>query len=170
MNRALWVLIVISMAAVACSRVDPITALEPTDVVTGWYDEGIVDGKNKLVPSVSLKLRNKSDVDVRSVQGTGDEFREDDCQYIYNLVNPGPGTYTVEILVDGAVVETAEFTVACSGNSGNAGGGNGGNGGGNDNGNAGGNSGNGGNAGGNGGDNGNAGGNGKGNGKKGGKP
>ena len=68
MNRALWVLIVISMAAVACSRVDPITALEPTDVVTGWYDEGIVDGKNKLVPSVSLKLRNKSDVDVRSVQ------------------------------------------------------------------------------------------------------
>jgi hypothetical protein len=68
MNRTLWVLIVISVAALGCNRVDPITALEPTDVVTGWYDEGIVDGKNKLVPSVSLKLRNKSDVDVRSVQ------------------------------------------------------------------------------------------------------
>ena len=68
MNRTLWVLIVVSVAALGCNRVDPITALEPADVVTGWYDEGIVDGKNKLVPSVSLKLRNKSDVDVRSVQ------------------------------------------------------------------------------------------------------
>ena len=68
MNRTLWVLIVISVSALGCNRVDPITALEPTDVVTGWYDEGIVDGKNKLVPSVSLKLRNTSDVDVRSVQ------------------------------------------------------------------------------------------------------
>ena len=68
MNRTLWVLIVISVSALGCNRVDPITALELTDVVTGWYDEGIVDGKNKLVPSVSLKLRNTSDVDVRSVQ------------------------------------------------------------------------------------------------------
>ena len=44
-------------------------ALEPLDVVTGWFDAGIVEGgKNKLVPSVSLKLRNKSDEPIRSVQ------------------------------------------------------------------------------------------------------
>ena len=46
-----------------------IAALEPIDVVTGWFDDGIVEGqKNKLVPSVTLKLRNKSDPPVRSIQ------------------------------------------------------------------------------------------------------
>lgn len=46
-----------------------IAALEPIDVVTGWYDDGIVEGqKNRLVPSVTLKLRNKSDQSVRSIQ------------------------------------------------------------------------------------------------------
>jgi hypothetical protein len=53
----------------ACNRsVDPTTVLEPTDVVTGWFDAGIEDGKNKLVPSVSLRLRNKAQSPVRSVQ------------------------------------------------------------------------------------------------------
>lgn len=42
--------------------------LEPTDVITGWFDAGIEDGKNKLVPSVSLRLRNKAQSPVRSVQ------------------------------------------------------------------------------------------------------
>ena len=32
-----------------------------TDVVTGWLDKGIVDGQNKLVPTISLKLRNGAD-------------------------------------------------------------------------------------------------------------
>jgi hypothetical protein len=46
-----------------------VAALEPLDVVTGWFDAGIVEGgKNKLVPSVTLKLRNKSDEPIRSVQ------------------------------------------------------------------------------------------------------
>ena len=31
-------------------------ALTITDVHTGWYDAGIQDGKNKLVPSIALKL------------------------------------------------------------------------------------------------------------------
>jgi hypothetical protein len=51
------------------SSVDPVAALEPVDVVTGWFDAGIVeDGKNKLVPSVTLKLRNKSATPISSVQ------------------------------------------------------------------------------------------------------
>jgi hypothetical protein len=57
------------MAAPACTpSIDPIAVLEPVDVVTGWYDEGIVEGKNKLVPSVSLKFRNKSSAPVASIQ------------------------------------------------------------------------------------------------------
>ena len=49
--------------------VEAVSALEPVDVVTGWYDEGLVEGqKNKLVPSVTLKLRNKSSGDLKSIQ------------------------------------------------------------------------------------------------------
>ena len=51
------------------ASVDAVAALEPVDVITGWYDDGIVaGGKNKLVPSVSMKLRNKSDKELSSVQ------------------------------------------------------------------------------------------------------
>ncbi len=57
-------------ATAACRKsIDPVAVLEPVDVVTGWFDAGIVEGgKNKLVPSVSLKLRNKGADPVRSVQ------------------------------------------------------------------------------------------------------
>jgi hypothetical protein len=70
MRRVLPVLTLLLLTSLGCTRgVDPIAALEATDVVTGWYDAGIVEGNlNKLVPSVSLKLRNKSPSDVRSVQ------------------------------------------------------------------------------------------------------
>ena len=51
------------------SSVEAVSALEPVDVVTGWFDDGIVEGqKNKLVPSVTLKLRNKSDESLKSIQ------------------------------------------------------------------------------------------------------
>jgi len=39
-----------------------------TDVHTGWYDAGIYEGKNKLVPSISLKLQNTSNEPVESIQ------------------------------------------------------------------------------------------------------
>jgi hypothetical protein len=70
MNRTLPVLLLLVLSTLGCNRgVDPVAALEATDVVTGWYDAGLVEGNlNKLVPSISLKLRNKSDQDVRSVQ------------------------------------------------------------------------------------------------------
>jgi len=59
-----------AVLAVSCGASEgAVAALEPLDVVTGWFDAGIVEGgKNKLVPSVSLKLRNKSDDSIRSVQ------------------------------------------------------------------------------------------------------
>jgi hypothetical protein len=74
MSRAVACLLVagigLSAAAsqAACRKVDPTTLFEPRDVVTGWFDAGIENGKNKLVPSISLTLRNKSSQPVRSVQ------------------------------------------------------------------------------------------------------
>ena len=59
--------IVVSMGCGA--SVDAVASLEPVDVVTGWFDDGIVEGgKNKLVPSVTMKLRNKTDKPLRSIQ------------------------------------------------------------------------------------------------------
>ena len=70
MNRTLPVLFLVAFASISCNRgPDPITVLEATDVTTGWYDAGLVEGgMNKLVPSVTFKLRNKSGEPVRSIQ------------------------------------------------------------------------------------------------------
>ena len=44
---------------VSCSTpVDLKQALQVTDVSSGWFDAGIVDGQNKLVPSVTFRLRD----------------------------------------------------------------------------------------------------------------
>jgi hypothetical protein len=51
------------------SSVEAVASLEPIDVVTGWFDDGIVEGgKNKLVPSVTMKLHNKTDKPLKSIQ------------------------------------------------------------------------------------------------------
>jgi hypothetical protein len=62
--------ILLAILSVSCgASEEAVAALEPLDVVTGWYDDGIVEGgKNKLVPSITMKLRNKSDQPVRSIQ------------------------------------------------------------------------------------------------------
>ncbi|HYB95968.1 MAG TPA: hypothetical protein VEC39_13425 [Vicinamibacterales bacterium] len=64
------VLLFATLLSVSCgASVDAVAALEPLDVVTGWFDDGVIEGgKNKLVPSVSMKLRNKSDKPLRSIQ------------------------------------------------------------------------------------------------------
>ena len=56
--------------------------LQVLDVSTGWFDAGIVNGQNKLVPSISFKLKNLSDQKLGSLQvnavfrraGETDEF------------------------------------------------------------------------------------------------
>lgn len=70
LRPAVLVLVGLCALPTGCARsVDPLTVLEPIDVVTGWYDDGIMaDGKNKLVPTVMLKFRNKSSEPVASIQ------------------------------------------------------------------------------------------------------
>lgn len=48
-------------AATSCGRpVDLSKALHVSDVTSGWFDAGIVDGKNKLVPSITFTLHNSA--------------------------------------------------------------------------------------------------------------
>lgn len=57
------------LVSAACGdRVDAKEALVVTDVVSGWFDAGIVAGKNKLVPSISFRVRNTASAPIRSVQ------------------------------------------------------------------------------------------------------
>jgi hypothetical protein len=57
------------LAAAACgASIDVTKALEVTEVTTGWYDAGITNGKNKLVPSLTFRAKNISNAQVESVQ------------------------------------------------------------------------------------------------------
>jgi len=60
-------------AAVVCATacgptVDLNKGLQVTIVTTGWYDAGIVNGQNKLVPAASFTLKNVSEQKLVSLQ------------------------------------------------------------------------------------------------------
>src|SRR5262245_12487876 len=42
------------------SPIDIKQALQITEPVTGWYDAGIVNGQNKLVPTIAFRVKNSS--------------------------------------------------------------------------------------------------------------
>lgn len=68
--RAVSLLMLISAALVsgACRSREVEKDLRIVDVQTGWYDYGVVDGQNKLVPSVSFHLKNVSQEPIENVQ------------------------------------------------------------------------------------------------------
>lgn len=60
-HARLFALTVALVFTTSCSpAVDLKQALQMTDVSAGWFDAGVVDGQNKLVPSVSFRLRDTS--------------------------------------------------------------------------------------------------------------
>ena len=68
---ALMLAFLLTSAAAACSggSSEPISKLvEPVDVRTGWFDAGVENGMNKLVPTVMLTLKNVSREPVANVQ------------------------------------------------------------------------------------------------------
>jgi len=62
-------LMLIVLTTTACSEPVDIAKAVQVDVTTsGWRVAGIVDGKNKIVPSVSLTLKNVSGQTLNAVQ------------------------------------------------------------------------------------------------------
>jgi hypothetical protein len=56
-------------ASSACTKpVDLSKALQIVDVSTGWFDAGIVEGQNKLVPFIAFRLKNVSDQTLNTLQ------------------------------------------------------------------------------------------------------
>jgi hypothetical protein len=59
---ALVVAVIAAFGAAGCEKpVDLTRALQIDEVSSGWHDAGMVEGKNKLVPTVTFKVKNVSD-------------------------------------------------------------------------------------------------------------
>jgi hypothetical protein len=87
----------------ACtSPVDLKQALQVTDVSSGWFDAGIVDGRNKLVPSITFKLKKNADVNLSSVSlnltftFAGDQEHTDDV-YVQRVDFQGQDTAPITV-------------------------------------------------------------------------
>lgn len=65
---ALAVALLLGPTAACGPPVDLSKALEVTDLLTGYYDDGVKEGKNHLVPSISFKLRNRGTTTIGPVQ------------------------------------------------------------------------------------------------------
>lgn len=68
MVKRLTVCVVVVLLVAGCRAREVEKELTITDIQTGWYDAGIVDGQNKLVPSITLKLQNVSTESIARVQ------------------------------------------------------------------------------------------------------
>jgi len=107
--RGLILFISLALLAAGCGgpAVDLKQGLKIDVVDTGWFDAGIVEGKNKLVPTVSFTVRNVSDQKLVSLQMMASFFRVSDTssEWGNNLLNvagseglaPGATTPTLTI-------------------------------------------------------------------------
>lgn len=104
------------LAGAGCARsVDLEKSLAITDVFTGWYDNGIKDGLNQLVPSISFRLQNVGSTPVSEVElivsfwqdGADGELTSKDVNGIGSSAI-APGASTDPILVHGDVGYTLE--------------------------------------------------------------
>ena len=96
-----WV--VLAAVASACGpQVDLKQAIQVTDVSSGWFDAGIQNGKNKLVPTVTFKLKKNPEVKLSSIslnltfKFVGSEDHADDV-YVQSV--PFEGNETKPIVV-----------------------------------------------------------------------
>ena len=67
--RASAYLLLLAVVCAGCGPpVDLAKGLQVDIVNTGWYDAGIINGQNKLVPAVAFTLRNVSDQKLSALQ------------------------------------------------------------------------------------------------------
>jgi hypothetical protein len=103
-------------AAAGCGPPFDVKAgLQAAGVQTGWFDAGIVEGKNKLVPSISLTLKNVADRPVSRVQLNAVFYREGEDGEFDTVLTQGidrdplaPGASTPPLMIRATVGYTAE--------------------------------------------------------------
>ena len=65
---ALLISSALAICLAGCDQREVEDVVKVTDVQTGWHDAGIVDGQNKLVPSVTFHLQNVTSEPIEGVQ------------------------------------------------------------------------------------------------------
>lgn len=97
----LGLLLVVALAG--CGKpVDLKQAIEVTDVSSGWFDAGVVNGQNKLVPSVTFKLRKKGSVELSNIalnmvfKRQGEDGSYDDV-FLQRVAFEGPETSSITV-------------------------------------------------------------------------
>jgi hypothetical protein len=67
--RSSALLCLLALVCAGCGPdVDLTKALQVEIVSTGWFDAGVANGQNKLVPTVSFKMKNVSDQKLSALQ------------------------------------------------------------------------------------------------------
>lgn len=68
--RALCLTLLLALTAAACGpKIDLKSALAIDNVSTGWADLGVINGQNKIVPSITFSLRNTGSTPISTLQG-----------------------------------------------------------------------------------------------------
>lgn len=57
-------LVAVAALAAGCRSVDIGEVVTAIDLSGGWYDDGVVDGKNRLLPSVSFRLEKSTSEEI----------------------------------------------------------------------------------------------------------
>ena len=106
MLKRLTLCLVAALLIAGCRSREVEKDLLITDVHTGWYDAGIVGGQNKLVPSISLKLQNRSSEPISRVQINAvfrriGEAQEWDAHFVRGIGPAGlpPGAKGAELVL-----------------------------------------------------------------------
>jgi len=67
--KRLGVVAILTVLAAGCGpQVDLKKSLQVTDVLGGYYDAGVVDGRNKIVPSITFTIHKNTSSSIHPLQ------------------------------------------------------------------------------------------------------
>lgn len=70
MRATLCLTLLLALAGAGCGpKIDLKTALQVEEVSTGWSDLGVVNGQNKIVPTVTFRFKNVAGQPLTTLQG-----------------------------------------------------------------------------------------------------
>jgi hypothetical protein len=70
MRATLCLTLLLAVAGASCGpKIDLKSSLQVEDVSTGWTDLGVVNGQNKIVPSISFAFKNAGKDRISTLQG-----------------------------------------------------------------------------------------------------
>src|SRR5829696_4405146 len=70
MRATLCLTFLLALVSTGCGpQIDLKSTLQLEEVSTGWADLGVINGQNKIVPSISFKFKNTGSQTIPTLQG-----------------------------------------------------------------------------------------------------